>query len=912
MRTSFCCLLFLSVILTGTVFAGETGKLSGVVRDKDSKEPLIGANILVMGTSLGATSDVSGYYFVNRVPPGTYRVQVSLIGYGTIVFNDVRLMADLTTELNAVLSTSAVEMGTVEVTAQRPVVQRDLTTTRAVVEGETIVRDLRFQDVGEILRLQAGVTRGTDGVLHVRGGRSGGTVYQIDGVPVQNPLFRSTSGEIEVENVQELQALLGTFDAEYGNASDGIVTIYTKDGGERYRGRFAYESPRLNSSPYQKADWNLDRSDVQALSPGQQGLYLDEVRKPDGSSAYEYVSVLDDQYARDLMPVKVLGTWSANFSGPVPFLDPLTFYATGRLRQENNSLPYGYALLRSLTFKLTYPLSSGLTLRGSLDLSEGNRQTYDHAYKYWRWWDTGLDPAGRMGSYPIINDQNNRETFSLRHVLSPKTFYDISLSRLYDYSDEVVPDRTVTYDGQTGELLSSDYVRRQWVGGNDSGFRYGDVRYWTRSEATQYLAKGNLESQIHPSHQIRTGFEITANEVFRHRIGMPTIPNLQYFTYKPVGAALYLQDKVEYSFMILKAGLRVDYFDPQASEYPDPSQIISVTTAPGGTAEYVAAAKIPVKPYVQLSPRVGIAHPISDKTSIHFAYGHFFQTPTFYDLYRNDDLEDILVADALIGNPGLKPERTVSFEVGLQQELSADWGLNITAYSKDITNLTSSYYYFSGRDYSIFINADYGRVQGIDITLDKGFSDFYSGRITYTLMSAIGNQSDPLGGYDYREEQAPLRPNRNYPLDFDQRHKITAVLTSRTPERFGPELLGFHPFEYFALAAVFTAGSGLPYTPTSRAAEETGIVPEPNSARRPWAYNLDLKLSREIPLGGIRLTGYFDVTNLFDAINTNLVWTRTGDPWDEGPTSVRTKDRQANPENVATRRIMRVGVIMEF
>jgi len=916
MRLSSRILLFLSVFLlaAGNLLGGETGKLNGVVRDAQTQEPLIGVNVIIVGTTLGAATDVSGFYFINRVPPGSYQVRVSMVGYQTVLINEVRIMADVTTNLDVQLRSKAIEIGKeVVITAERSVVQKDRTSTQTIVEGTTIVKDLLLQNIGEVLTLQAGVTKGTDGALHIRGGRAGGTVYQIDGVPVVNPFTRTLAGEPEVENVQELQAHLGTFDAQYGNAADGVVAIYTKDGGDTYTGKFLYESPRLNSSPYQKKDWNLNRSDVLSLPVALQDKYKDEVRKPDGTSAYDFVSVLDDPYAKDYILVQALGTLSASLGGPVPYVPGLKFFVTGRFRNEDSYLPFGYTLFRSVTFKLTYPLSSLLTLRAYYDWTQNFQQTYDHQYKYWRWFDSGLDTLGRRGSYPIDRTLYNRQMISLRHVLSSSTFYDIAIARISDFYSETVPDRFVEYDPVTGQLISSNYYRRLYVGGVEESFRYGDVRYWLKTRSTQYIAKGNLESQVDNHHQITTGFEVKRHEIFRHRIGMPPRENLQFFTQLPIEAAAYVQDKIEYNFMILKIGLRLDYFDPQASEYPDPSRILEVYTTSTGATEYRAVPKQAVSPHVQLSPRIGLAHPISDKTSIHFAYGHFFQIPRFYDLYRNDALNDILVSDALIGNPGLKPERTVTYEIGLQQQLASDWALNLTAYSKDITNLISSYYYFVGRDYTIFTNADYARVQGIDVTLDKRFSNFYAARLTYSLMYALGNESDPTEGYNsYRENEAHLRPNRNFYLDFDQRHKINATLIMRFPEQFGPSFLGIYPLELFSLSAIFTAGSGLPYTPTSRAAEETNIVPEKNSARRPWNYNLDLKLSKEIRFRSVKFTTYFDIENVFDAVNTIFVWTRTGEAWSQGPTSVFSKDRQANPANVGPPRSYRMGFYIEF
>ena len=911
---SFKKLILFALVSISAIYAGDTGKLNGFIKEKETSEALIRANVVVLGTTFGAASDLSGFYFINNIPPGTYRVQISMIGYQTIIFEDVKIMADLTTELNANLENATIEMKSeVVVTADRPVVQRDLTSTRVVVEGSMIVEDLRAQNVNEILRLQAGVTVGTDGQFHVRGGRSGGTVYQVDGVPLTNPFLRSLAGEIEVESVQELQAHLGTFDAEYGNAADGVITINTKDGGSKYSGKILYESPTLNSSPYHEKDWNLNRDEVKSLSAADQEIYKDVVRKADGSSAYDYVSVLDDPYTQDYLGIKMLGTISGNLSGPVPFIPDLKFFVAGRFRNENSPLPFGYSLYRSATLKLTYPIASTFTVRGSYDWSQNFNQDYDHAYKYWRWFDSGNDVLNRSGSFPIDRVLSNRQTINVRHVLSQNTFYDLTLGRIKDFESDIVPNRNVVYDLTTGDLISSDYYTRLYVGGVEGSFRYGDVRYWRQTESVQYLVKANLESQITNHHQVRSGIEFKNHEVFRHRIGMAPRTNIEFFKFTPIEFAAYLQDKVEYSFMILKVGLRLDYFDPRADAYPDPSDVLRVYTTTSGSAEYKTVDKVAVSPHVQLSPRIGLAHPISDKTSIYFAYGHFFQIPRFYDIYRNDALKDILANDALVGNPALKPEKTVSLEVGLQQEISSEWGLNLTAYSKDISNLISSYYYFVGRDYTIFTNADFGRVQGIDVTLDKRFSNFYSFRLTYSLMYAQGNESDPSEGFNsYTAESAHLRPNKNFYLDFDQRHKINTFLNIRFPEKFGPLFAGFYPFELFSLTSVFTVGSGLPYTPTSRAAEESNIVPEVNSARRPWTFNLDLRLSRMIPTDIFNATVYLDVENVFDAMNTRLIWTRTGEALDQGPTSILPKDRQANPANLDPRRSIRAGFYLEF
>ena len=248
----------------------------------------------------------------------------------------------------------------------------------------------------------------------------------------------------------------------------------------------------------------------------------------------------------------------------------------------------------------------------------------------------------------------------------------------------------------------------------------------------------------------------------------------------------------------------------------------------------------------------------------------------------------------------------------MKQQIGDDYALDVTAYYKDIDNLVSSFYYFGARDYTVFINADFGRVQGFDLTLNKKYSNYFSGFLNYSFMVAEGNESDPIEGFSqYREDDAHLRPNRTFPLDFDQRHSISANLDIYFPKDFGPSIFGWKVMENLSANFLMRAGSGLPYTPTSRD-PDASIVMEPNSARRPWTWQFDMRIAKRFYVQKIGLDFYLRVENLFDRINVVRVWSRTGDPWSDGPTSNYSKDRQANPENVGIRRQIRAGFIIRL
>ncbi|MDP6170134.1 MAG: carboxypeptidase-like regulatory domain-containing protein, partial [Candidatus Marinimicrobia bacterium] len=226
------------MLVVQPIFSGTTGKISGRVTSKETGEPLIGANVMVDGTPLGAATDTEGNYYILQVPPGSYDVKFTMIGHRTLIMNDVRIRVDLTTTLDGQLDESTVGLDEVVVQAERPMIQTDVTYSQANISSEE-VEMLPVEEFEDVLSLQAGVVT-TGGEIHVRGGRGGEISYMVDGITVTDPYNSGIAVEIENNSIQELQFISGTFNAEYGQAMSGIVNIVTKDGDyEKYSGSWS-------------------------------------------------------------------------------------------------------------------------------------------------------------------------------------------------------------------------------------------------------------------------------------------------------------------------------------------------------------------------------------------------------------------------------------------------------------------------------------------------------------------------------------------------------------------------------------------------------------------------------------------------------------------------------------------------
>jgi len=191
------------------MFSGSTGKIAGKVVDAKTKEPLIGVNVIIDGTKVGASTDIEGNYNILNVAPGVFTLRASAIGYRSVTVTQIKVSVDLTTRIDFTLSDETIQLNQeVIIVAQRPIVQKDLTSTSSKVSADQI-KAFPVEDVAGLVNLQAGVVEG-----HFRGGRSGEVLYLIDGIPVSDSYSGGAGVSAENQSIQELEVISGTFNAE--------------------------------------------------------------------------------------------------------------------------------------------------------------------------------------------------------------------------------------------------------------------------------------------------------------------------------------------------------------------------------------------------------------------------------------------------------------------------------------------------------------------------------------------------------------------------------------------------------------------------------------------------------------------------------------------------------------------------
>jgi len=834
-------LLFITLLLTTFTFAANYGKITGKVTDDKTGQPITGVNIIVQGTELGAATDEDGKYLILQIPPGTYNLEASRIGYNKMVVQDVEVSANRIRYVDFNLTESTVDMEEIVVEARKDVLQKDMTATARNLNTD-IINSMPATSINQVISSQPGVVN--SGGMHFRGGRTGEVVYMIDGVPLRNPLYSdiNSSEMINKGIVSEMQVLSGTFSAEYGNAMSGVINITTREGGSSLAGLL----------------------DIKGTS-----LSLEE-------------NSMD--YNRKVI--------RANLSGPLA--TPKTrFFLSGRYNDRDSYLPWGYETEQNVFLKITDTHLNNIKLNFATNLSNGISKNYSHSWKY-------------IPEMALYEPESDSKMFKLgwTHTLSEKMYYSIStyytaysyISGDYDYND-----------------LKPDYQR-------DANQEFYTLNYpssYSDNYQNTIGTRGDIVWQPNKYNELKAGFIGKYHTIDRFYISAPYYDDhiLDDYKINPYEAGAYIQDKINFSTIILNAGLRFDMHAPNTEYWENPYNV-----------QDSAATKKSSEIHTQISPRLGISYPITDKTVFHFGYGHYFQKPDYQYIYKSlvtysrdtaavsngalydaDNDGDIDYADNMLinlksgngrfGDPNLKPERTITYEFGISQQLFDDYVLDVTVYSKQITNLLGARTHFAGErpeyweSFSMHINEDFAYNNGFEVQLQKRRGRHLTGEINYTYAVAEGSSSGPLErvGSELENKQTL----KFFPLSFDQRHTLKSRLTYR--------------YGNFTSTLFGEWGSGLPYTVEMRAATDPYEI---NNARMPDTWSIDLKMNYSFKLNNFRIEPYLEIYNLTDRRNIVYVYSRTGKPDDSS--SGKTNEYDENPENWGHPRLIYLGFDISF
>jgi len=913
-KTLAIALILITISTTG--MAGIKGKISGTVVEKSTGNPLIGVNVVIGNTELGGVTDKDGNYFIMNVPVGVYSLQFSFIGFRVVTVKNVRIIQDIVTEIDIEMESQVIDMGKgVEVIAERPLIHKEVSSSTKTISSDEL-KNLPVESLASVINSTAGVASGS----YIRGSRWTDVSYMVDGLSLTNPISGGILTDISKNAVEEIVLQTGGFSAEYGNAMGGVLNVVTKEGGSEYQGSMRYKTDKLSSSSqfYQNAnilDFTFGGPLIKKsrfflttylnsydMNPGR------EVYAPDGTNIGRHPHQGYQEYRTNLkLSFPLTPSMKLKITGSVNRSQGLNYNLLWRFGNDEDQLDrlgaylnktkYGTIVLdHTISSKTFYTLKAGITdwvsISGQRDRSEWSGNSVGSNCAWWKdytfrepFLDTNYHIPGDSTTY---NKWRLRDSQGIDDVYSRTTSSAVSGSNPYGIT------------GGIQNTMDADYF---------GSFIYsGDNDWYSKNSDRCITLKFDLTSQLFKNAEVKTGFEIKRHNVNRFAIGSMaayngvgvTYPIIDYYEaspsdtaisiqnvddlgkgYLPLEFATYLNYQFQMKNIFVNMGLRFDYFNT-FTEY----RINPIQTNPSNP---FLQDRTSSDAKYQISPRLGISFPVTEKTMFRFNYGYFFQTPPMERMFaylwvdRNQ-------ADVNMGNPDIEPQKTIAYEVGLSTILTTDIAMDVTIYQKNMFNL-EGYRIRRSPDldwYFQAFNEEYAESKGLEITLRKRMSDYLGGSISYSFAIADGTSSTvtqisryPLTSVTYAKQMGyePIYPQDTMPMDFDQRHTFNFNLDFYVPAEEGPSILGTKLLSGFGANIMSNVSSGRPYTPvTSYTVDVT--TDRFNSARYPWTYYINGKFYKDIKVLKQDVTLLLEVYNLLNLQMPNSVFEGSGDPDD--------------------------------
>jgi hypothetical protein len=883
-------------ILCSQLAIAADGNVKGKVLDLQSGEPLIGANVIIVGSARGGVTNDKGEYFVSGIPPGVYTIKVSFIGYQTMEIKK-SVESNETAVIDFKLASSDIPVEGVTVIGQAPLVDVMKTAGDQSFGREKIEQLPNVKDVKDVVPLQAGVVQ-FGGQLFLRGGRANETQILIDGVPVNDVSGRvgtagtSTANEqlqqlysgnvsagaggalsVSANAIQSVSITSSGLDAEYGNAQSGIISIVTREGGDSYSASVQHRTDGVmkagQNERYYAVNFGGPEPITSQLLPllgikvGKTSFFLsgtfDQSDGPHDFNRSQFYNPVERK-------IRVGGIFGNLLSG-------LGFTYLDRQRNEF-----------SFNSKITHTLGEADQLAFSYRANGKSTHSLSDSYS-WR------ELSDSTTSEVSLVTQN---VIHWSHIFGSNSLLKGFLSRLETNRLTAVGNLTPRqYSPMTN-------INRRDI--NNDGFNdLGTAQFWSTSNLAVWNLKFDYSSQLHDYHFLKAGIDYnyeayssttiyfpqdrgdSALHALSFRGEYPGIGDYRAVTtVYPSRGALYVQDNIELSSINIHVGLRYDFFY-LGKQVADPAfvkryeELVSSGGRPYEYADWVDYnsnytsfnERWFLKQFVRgnFSPRLSIGYPISTRTVFYFNYGHFLQYPERDQYFRDPVDIGTKVSNNYVGNPSLKPQKTVQYEAGFDQLIFDDLSLGIRGFYKDIFDYVTLK--TRGEYVDRYINLDYASTRGFEIILTKQLTDRYSGSLTYTFSLAKGRSSDP-----FAVQASPSLAGlpREVRLDWDQEHTLNLFAAYRVGANEDYEIFGL-PFNNWGASITWSFGSGFPYTPIDTTVITNSLqeLYLKNTGTSPYTSEINMSLFKGfVFLEKLNVALTLDITNLLNRRNVNL------------------------------------------
>ncbi len=906
-------ILFLGLL--SITWADTAGKIAGKVKDATTREPLVGANVILEGTTMGAATDLKGYYVILNVPPASYSVKAVMIGYRAVAYTEVDVNVDLTTTLDFNLEVESLQGEEVVVLSNQKIVREDIASSQVNISNDRI-EDLPVTTIEGVIGLQAGVEG-----MSVRSGSENELAVKLDGASLKDDRTGRPIMGIPLNSVQEIMIQSGGFNAEYSDLQAGIINVITKEGSpnhysfnldykysppaSKYFGKSLFSDESYFLRPYMDEDVCWTGTDNGVWDEYMQSQYPSF----DGWNAVSEDLCTDDNPENDLTPqaAKRLFEWQhrhtgditepdynidAGFGGPIPVvgkvLGNLRFYTSYRKEHEMYLIPlsrdaydewaWSTKLTSDITPHIKLQISSFLKdIAATSSSASGSPSYFEDLWEVASIFYGSSQNNSKLfyPDYYCLTDIKNRMySAKLTNMLSNKTYYEGLIE--YSYTG---------WDTYPGDSLDFSLDNDIWPGVDDyfvddSPFGFnpsliegigggtflmgGKTTSRDDTETSRLKLRLDFTTQANQNNQIKTGIEYEKNHYHMSYGSVsdwsPTSNIWTEWEQNPFQVNAYVQDKLEFKGWIATVGLRLEYFDPNTKWY-----VAEIFNNDLFSANYVSdedegIVMRKVDGNVTWLPRLGISHPITENSKLYFNYGHMRQKflPDYLFGIRRGYGNEM----SNFGDPTLPMEKTVAYELGYDHALFDQYLLHLAAFYKDKSDQAGSVRYTSADgavDYYEYENNSYQDIRGLEIEFRKRSGDLLTGFVNYTY------QVSTSGYFGLRRVYQSPSEQRSYVADVGNqiqskplpRPRVNFNLAFHTPSQWGPSMVGNSPLGGWtmAISGYWKAGAWATYGNVS------GIT---NNVRWVDTYGVNFKGLKSVNVSKVRISLVCEIYNVFN------------------------------------------------